>query len=83
VYGVLPSCGVICSVLCVSLVDVVVIYDIEYGAFKVKEHFIHLFVLVVCAVDVIFFYAVHVSAFFGYLNDFQCGLYLSVCMSFV
>jgi hypothetical protein len=61
--------------VCVLLFCVVVINGVKYRVLEVKWYFVHVFILLMCATNMEFFKAVHMSSFLVYL---YCVLYDSV-----
>jgi hypothetical protein len=51
--------------------------------FQIKQYFVHLFILLMHAINMKIFKDVHMSAFWGYLYYFLCILYASVGVSVV
>jgi hypothetical protein len=51
--------------LCVLMFCIVIICGVEYRIFENKQYFVHLFILLVRAINMEFFKAAHVSAFWS------------------
>jgi hypothetical protein len=65
----------------VSLFRIVIIYGVEYRILEVNQYSINLFILLVGAINVVFFKDVHMFAFLGYLYHFLCVLYVFIGVS--
>jgi hypothetical protein len=71
---VLLSAGVVWK--CVLLFRIMIMYGVKYRILEFNQHSVNLFILLVGAINMVFFKAVHMSAFLGYLYYFHCVLYV-------
>jgi hypothetical protein len=58
-----------------------IVHDIEYRILQMKQYFVHLFILLLRAINMEYFKALNMSTVLGYLFYFHCVLYGSVAVS--
>jgi hypothetical protein len=61
--------------LCFNVLYSDYVYGVEYRILKIEQYLVHLFILLVCEINMEFFKVVHMCAFFSHLYYSHCVLY--------